>query len=805
MASAAPPPIVPAMRRLLRRLAYGLAVILLLLIAGATGGLLWLRQSLPQTAGTLYLDGLRGPVAIRRDADGIPHIRAGSEADASFALGFVHAQDRLWQMEAMRRYGQGRLSEIVGPATLELDRTMRILGLYRVAEGMAERLPPDLRTGMDAYAAGVNAYIAHRRGPLPPEFLLLGHRPEPWRAADSLVWSRLMALQLSVNWHREIDRAVFATILPPERLDQLWPDDPPGSAVSIQAAAAIPATDWAALGKALSPLPSDIFGASNAWAIGGMRTASGRPILANDPHLGFMAPGTWYLARIEMPGLTLSGATAPGVPLMILGHNGTAAWGMTSTGGDVQDLFVERIDPSDPTRYLTPDGPMPFQTRTETIGIKGVDPASLTIRSTRHGPVVSDLAAGAPDFGPGTAVALATTMFDPADRTAEGLYRLNQARSWADFEAAAALFQAPLQHVFYADIDGDFGMIMAGAIPIRRSGDGRGPVPGWTGQFDWTGFVPAAENPRTHNPAGGSVANANNRTVDADYPYPLGSGWDASYRADRIREVLAGRAQHDAADSHALQTDILSPAARELLPRLLALADPGDGRAAILDLLRGWDFAMRRDRPEPLIYAGWLTATVEALAADDLRAAFPEFAGQRARFVGAVLERNTAWCDDIGTPETEDCAARVTLALDRALASLKTRYGPDPAQWRWGDAHRALFRNRVLGQVPLAGPWLASPEIATDGGDFTVNRGQTSGGPPEPFRHVHGAGYRAVYDLADLDASLLMIAPGQSGNPFSPHYADLLERWRDGDALTLGTAPADAETLHLMPRSERRE
>uniref|UniRef100_UPI0031DF88A7 penicillin acylase family protein n=1 Tax=Inquilinus sp. TaxID=1932117 RepID=UPI0031DF88A7 len=417
--------------RWLRRGAIALACLLLLLVVLAGGGLWWLRTGVPAESGTVQLDGLSGPVRIYRDQHGIPTIFAQNDGDAYFALGWLHAQDRLWQMELQRRIGAGRLSELIGAGGLRFDKLMRILGFYRLAEADVAAQSPEMRAALDRYAAGVNAWIDGHAGALPPEFTLLWTRPEPWRPADTLVWSKLMALQLSANYRDEILRAQVIARLGPDRAGTLFPDLgtlTPSTLAALDQAAPMLTRLAAALPPPLGPRT-----ASNEWVVGPGRTDTGAPILANDPHLGLGAPILWYLARIETPTLSVAGATVPGVPLTILGQNRRIAWGFTTTGADVQDLFLETVDPADPNRYRTPDGSAAFETRTETIKVSGGAPVTLTIRGTRHGPVLSDLDPGMAKLaGDGKVAALAFTALAPGDTSADALYRLNRAGSWPE-------------------------------------------------------------------------------------------------------------------------------------------------------------------------------------------------------------------------------------------------------------------------------------------------------------------------------------------------------------------------------------
>ncbi len=789
--------------RVARRAGTIAAVLAGLLVLAGAAGFLWLRTSLPQTDGTLRVAGLENPVAIIRDRNAIPHIFADSAHDAYFALGFVHAQDRIWQMVLLRRLASGRLAEILGTRALGSDKYYRTLGLRRIAAAILRQTTPDTRAVLDAYAAGVNAWRdgrSERGDALPPEFLLLGFEPEAWRPVDSLLWSRLMALRLGRNRHTELTRmriaeALSANGLAPGLLDELWPASggPVTIDPSVRAAAAL-----------FDGLPEGIAAdsGSNGWAVAGRHTKSGKPILANDPHLRFGAPILWYLARLEAPGLRLVGATAPGVPFMILGHNGSTAWGMTSADGDAEDHFIETVDAADPTRYLTPDGPRSFVTRQEVIRVKDAADVVITVRETRHGPVISDLSGNLAPAG--RVVALASTALRPGDRTAEALLAISRARDWTEFRAAATLFHAPHTNLFFAATDGDIGMVSAGRLPIRKAGDGRVPVPGAAGRHDWTGYIPMTALPTIHAPPSGIIVNANNRTIGDGYPYLLTRDWSAGYRAERIVEVLAARDRHDLQSTAALQQDTLSTAARRLIPLMTRIEPRGAAQTRALTLLRRWDFTMRRGRPEPLIYAAWLRQLGGALAADKIggpriRACRGLVNSPGPDFIAAALTYRRHWCDDVKTPAVEDCASRLSLSLGRTLAEIEAALGPDMATWRWGALHRARFAHPILTTLPVLS-WLADLDIETDGGRHTVNRGGYS--PTASFTHRDGAGYRAIYDLGDLDNSRFVIATGQSGNFLSPHYRDFLHRWRDGGAVRIAGSRrslAAADTLTLEP------
>ena len=774
----------------------GLALVL------AGGGYLWLRTSLPQTEGTLRLAGPTAPIEVLRDSRGIPHIRAESEGDAYFALGFVHAQDRMWQMEMMRRIAHGRLAEMGGVGLLDHDKAMRTLDIAGLARDGLLHLSAAVKASLAAYAKGVNAWLESRGGTLPPEFHVVGITPGPWKMEDSLLWGRLMALRLSSNWRREAMRAELLKTLPPEKVIALWPPYPADAPVTIPAPArnerfgnidppkptTLPDLPYRALAGILAPPhPTS---ASNTWVLSGSRTRSGKPILAGDPHLGFSAPNLWYLARLSYPGLSLAGATLPGVPFHILGQNGSIAWSMTTTGADTQDLVVETLDPDDPGRYRSPAGVRPFATRIETIRVKGEDDLRFTVRATRNGPVVSDLVARDGTRPPPNAViALRSAMLIREDHTPDALYRLNRARNWDDFRAALKDFHSPVQNFVYGDVAGHIGFQLAGRIPMRMSGDGYAPVRGTDPLARWRGYIPFDRLPSVLDPEAGFLVNANNRVIGPGYPFLITRDWDAPYRAKRIVEALTSERNHDAAASARLQMDDISLAAREAIPLLLSATPARPDAATARALLNAWDGSVKRNRPEPLILHAWLGEAMTAIVGDEIGAGAGRARRWDPRFLRHVLERDPTWCDDIATEVREACGPVLADALDRALAGLRRRFGAEIGKWRWGKVHIASFRNRPLTLVPLIGH-LADIEIATDGDGHTVNRGSIRESRRRgAFTHAHGATYRAIYDFADLDRSRFMMPGGQSGNPLSPHYRDLTVPWRDGGGLAIPQRP----------------
>ena len=790
-----------------------LPILLILLIVGA-GWAIW--RTLPTASESARIPGLSAPVEITLDRHGVPRVRAATLRDGYAALGWLHARDRLFQMELMRRGAAGRLAEIAGPALLRNDRYVRTLGLARRAEADLAALDDDTRAMLSAYASGVNAWIESKGRFSSPEFLMLG-KPEPWLPEHSLLWGKVMGLWLAANWRDELDRARLASSLSPQRLADLWPQqDSPGrpdwplaapppttapatgsdpEATPEQRQGALPASQLAGLAAVVPRFPDQFTlppSASNSWALAGSRSASGRPLLANDPHLGFQAPILWYLARIDLPGgRMLAGASSPGLPFMVVGRNERLAWGFTNNGADVQDLFIERAVGAD--RYETPSGPQPFAVTEERILVRGADAVELRVRETRHGPVISDL----DDMPQSRILALAAANLAPEDTAAAGLLALNRAHTVADARLAAGLITSPVQNLVAADAEGGIGLFTTGRVPLRRAGDGTLPVPGHDGAYDWTGWAPPENLPAVENPASHVLANGNNRTAPADFPVFMGKDWFGPWRFQRIGERLGQQGSFTAADMAALQMDTLSPLARLAVAEnglLRRVGRPTGAVAVALDLLLAWDGDMAAPLPQPLIFNAWLHRFIElAMAAGGAPQGRwgnpPEFA-ERLMRDQALAQR---WCSG-------DCAALAGRALAESVATLQSETGRDPAAWRWGEAHQALFEHPLFRNVPVLGR-LFRLQAATGGDGQTVNRGGMRGGNRlAGFQHVHGAGLRLVADLGDTETTLAIIATGQSGNPLSRHWGDLLRPWRDGETLRLTRDAAEVSgRLTLAP------
>jgi penicillin amidase len=792
-------------------------VVLVLAVALVLAIWAYAEMSLPQVEGSRTVSGLSAEVQIERDMNGIPTIRGKTVEATLYGLGWVHAQDRLWQLETHRRIGSGRLAEAFGPTAVESDRFLRALGVRRAAAAQWARSSPDVKRAILAYTAGVNAYLESGLRARPPEYLILGLKSEAWTPEDSLAWAIMMAWDLGGNWSTELLRMRLALKLPVARVNELVPPYPGDVPLAT--------ADYAALYRELKVDPdlgkraeaalpeSGIEGVgSNNWVVAGSHTTTGKPLLANDPHLKLSAPALWYFARLEAPGLHVAGATMPGLPFVVLGQNDRVAWGFTNTGPDVQDLYLERIKPDDAGRYQTPDGWAAFETHEEVIKVRGGDEVRITTRSTRHGPVISDAGVTTGLIGPSEkptyALAMRWTALDADSTTLDAGLALNIVRTVGEFVAASAKNIAPMQNMVVADVDGHIGFVAAGKVPLRKPDNdlkGQVPSPGWDARYDWDGFLAPLFTPREIDPPRGWIATANQRIHGTDYPHYLTNEWAPPYRMERISQLLEAKPKHDLDSLRAIQADQVSLAALKLMPYLRAAKSSHPLAAKAHERLERFDGTMKGDDAAPLILWAWTRHVTEAIFADELGPALWR-STWNSRSLRDALENvlandPTGWCDDITTPAKETCADQANLAFTRALEELEAAQGSDIAAWRWDRAHVARSEHRPFSRVKALARFF---ELRTPvGGDtYTVNVSRVNLRPDpvtgERYLDEHGPSLRALYDLADPGQSRVMHSTGQSGNLFSPHYRDFVERWQQVEYVPLWRTPAVA-TLTLRP------
>ncbi|MEM9046346.1 MAG: penicillin acylase family protein [Pseudomonadota bacterium] len=793
-------------------------LLLVIAVMAIGGGVAWylVSGSLPDYDRSWQVSGLDADVTIIRDANAIPHIRAESTADAWFALGVVHAQDRLWQMELARRAAQGRLSAYFGAQTVPLDRLAKTLDIYGRASASLSHQTPETRAALDAYAEGVNAWIRTINGQAlgrgAPEFFLFTDGITPWVPQDSLAILKMLALNLTAAARHEIRRGQFQLSLPPDRVRDVLPDYPAGASTTAPRFsdlfpgarfAALPEPEVAADIPWMPVSRPEFAGASNAWAVNGSRTSSGKPLLASDPHLWLQAPSLWHLADLSGGEIKAIGGAIPGIPAILIGHNGEVGWGLTTTGVDDQDIYIERLNPDNQAEYQTPDGWASFKTRAIRIDVADAPKISEEVRETRHGPVLEGMQLGVHRITPeGHVAAIAWTGLSREDTTISGLIRLMGAKTLEDVVDASSLAIAPAQNVTVADATG-VGMVVSGAVPKRQArsrSEGRIPSPGWLAENDWQGFRPPGQNPLILRPIEGAVANANNRVTEASFPEHLSFDWGYPYRIQRLTKELSSRAFHSRDSFVALQNDTVSEMARSVLPLVAQEMWWGDraGRSEqkdqALEALRNWTGEMNQHGPEPLIFSEWMRQLTRRLALDELGPLFKEIEGPRPLFVERAfrdVDGAGVWCDIDKTPEEETCAEIAELAFDDALAQLTAEFGSQIEAWRWGREHRAVHRHQPLGLIEPLGI-LFNIEHETSGGNFTLRRGLSAGRGATPFENIHASGLRVVYDFADLDRSVWMISTGQSGHPFSRWYDHLADLWARGDMIPMSMSDQEA-------------
>ncbi|MEQ1595391.1 MAG: penicillin acylase family protein [Casimicrobium sp.] len=774
--------------RWIKRVVAGLFA-LVLIVCGAVAIYAW--RSVPTDSATFALPAKLGEATIALDADGIPLIEAKSERDLAFSVGFMHARDRLWQLEMNRRIGRGELAEILGPKALDTDKFLRTVGIHRAATAQLAKFPEADRALLQAYADGVNAYVSTAMTVRPPEFVILGVQPGKWEAVDTVAWALIMAMDLGGNWSNELLRLQMAARMPVSRIDELLPPQP-GDKFP-------PHGDYAAMYKAMGLIPQTLVAAaradhplylsfgtegigSNNWVVNGANTVSGKPLLANDPHLSLAAPAIWYYAKLKAPGIEVTGATLPGGPAVVLGRTKGVAWGFTNTGPDVQDLFIEEINDKGEAR--TPDGWAKLASRNESIKVKGEFDTQITVRESRHGPILSDVNAplAAAINSKQFAIALQWTALDADNQTALVAPRMNKAQTVAEAKETLRTYVAPQQNMVLADTLGNTAFIAAGRVPIRKSENdinGLAPSPGWDAKYDWNGFVPFDQLPQ--QTVTSYLATANQRIHADGYPHFISGEWAHPGRTLRIEELLALKPKHDAQGLREIQHDLKHTHDRPLLARLTTLKSQHSLFTQVA--------ANGQLKPETaqLVEWAWTRQVAIRLFADDVGPErFDAIFGRRdfrSAMNGALSRNDAYWCDDKRTAQTESCDDIVNAAFDAALDDLSKSFGNDVTLWRWSEAHFARSEHRPFSNVPLLAK-LFEIRTPTAGDTYSVMVGKVRLKEPNPFANEFAASMRAVYDLsiADANAATIIYSTGQSGNPFSKHYRDLSQRWGSGGA-----------------------
>lgn len=846
-------------------------------------------RGMPQTSGSIKVPGLHAAASISRDEHGILQIVADDPHDLFLAQGYAHAQERMWQMEVWRHIGAGRLSELFGAASLEQDRFIRTIGWRQAAQRDLDAMPQDVRDALQAYAAGVNAWIADQHGSFPLAWVVVGlgsgdgglngYTPEPWTELDTVTWGKVQAFNLGGNMDNEIFRLIAdAQLGDPALTDSLflaYDDDAPvitpsglegsggagltgmtgapegsnsttsatATATDVALAPAI-APEAAAAWRGLAAVKSSILAlagldggsglvgdhgiGSNNWVVAGSQSATGGALLANDPHLGFSEPSVWIMNGLHCRSVSsacpfdVEGVSFPGVPAVVLGHNGRIAWGATNVGPDVQDFFRETLDRLDPGRYLYKGVSTAFETRIETIKVAGGDAETITVRSSVHGPILNDVDPRLREQDP---MALRWTSIAEPDGAFTGIFHMNTAANFEQFREALRDYGSPSQNFVYADIEGHIGYQLPGLVPIR-AGDRTGDRvrDGASGLEDWTGYIPFDDLPWQYDPPGGMIITANNAAVDANYPYHISHEWDPGYRAQRIIDLLAGVAGKVTMDDlRTIQMDSRVLRADTIVP-LLGDAAPvtADGRL-LLERIRSWNRSCEVDSKGCAAYMSTEFTMMRAIFDDQLGPLARDYVGTTdswPAFVSILRDPTSPWWDDVTTPDVESWKDVISAAIDRTGSELRGSVGP-PGRWVWGRLHTVNFKEQTLGTSgigPLEWYFNAGPrQVGGASGAIQNNYhrpGRAYADPEDPsyvpagfdslFSVSNGPSYRLTIDMSELDGARIMITTGQSDSPFNRHYGDLIDLWATGQTIPLPFSSAAvsksiASTLTLAP------
>ena len=810
--------------KILKRTLIVLFVLGFLLVGFAT---YTIRQSFPQESGTIQLAGLKAEVQIQRDRWGIPHIWADNSHDLFMAQGYIHAQDRFWQMDFWRHLGSGRLAEMFGSSQVDTDKYLRTMGWARVAQQELQQMNAEMKAYLQAYADGVNAYLAERQGSaLSLEYAVLkflnpGYKLEPWEILHSLTWGKVMAYDLGRNFQSEIERAILLKTLTPTQVEELFPSYPQDLPVilpefqknertetqgdkesSLRVSSSLLSPDvLPALQTIIKPMmaleqligPTGIGIGSNNWVISGQRTATGKPILANDPHLGVQIPSIWYEVGLhctpksaECP-YNVTGFSFAGMIGVIIGHSDRIAWGVTNVQSDVMDLYIEKTNPNNPNQYEFNGKWVDMQLVQETIQVAGSQPLKQTVRYTRHGPILSDVSPNLKQFKPSQpleippnySVALSWTALAPS-RLVYAVPQINRAQNWQEFRTAASNYDVPAQNLVYADIEGSIGYQMPGKFPIRAKGDGRYPVPGWTDEYEWLGYIDFEELPRSFNPPQGYIATANNLVL-REYPYLITKDWVYGYRAKRIVEMISQQMQPiSLKDVQEMQGDDRNLNAQTLVPLLQLITVDTPQLLAAQKLLRDWNLHLGMTSPAAALFEVFW----KHLLADTFHDQLPEIyfpdGGDRwyAVVANLVKQPNSSWWDNSNTPIVENRDQILRQSLTKAVDELVRIQSKDQKNWNWGKLHTVTFRNATLGKSGVA-PIEAlfnRGAFATSGDGETVNANRWKANKSYEVTDI--SSLRMIVDLGNLDNSVAIHTPGQSGHAFHRHYNDMVDFWR---------------------------
>ncbi|WP_167227328.1 penicillin acylase family protein [Massilia rubra] len=808
----------PLLKRLL------ILIVLPACLAGA-GGVYVLRLSLAQQSGTIQVPGLDAAVSIERDPSGVPHISATSDHDVFFAMGYVHAQDRLWQLELQRRTSQGRLSEVFGRSMISNDVWLRTLGIQESAKASWNSLGNDAKASLTAYANGVNAWIDSHPN-LPPEFLLTGTPMQRWDPIDSLAWTKIFALNLAGNLNLEMTRYLAGAALTSQEQQFLFPTTVTASA-RASATPQATAAQIAELGNMNKAFQQALgiggrYAGSNAWAISGTLGKDRHALLAGDPHLSLQIPSLWYPVTQRGARLDSAGMSLVGLPLVVFGRNAQIAWTGTNLPADTQDLYFEQVDPSTPSRYRTGETWETFRYRKETIHVKPdfptalrtpIAPIALTIRHTRHGPVVSD-ALGLL----GQPIALQWTALSADDTTYESFFRLNYAADWRGFNDALRSHVAPTMNMLYADNGGNIGYIGAGRIPMRAKGDGAAPVPGWSDEYNWQRYIPFDELPRRYNPPAGYIVSANDNLLEPGYPYFISNDWAPPGRAQRIAQLIEERRSHAGGltmdDMQTMQADLVSVSALKVLPLLKQFPPRTPQQAQALAFLNTWKGAMTVDSQAASIFNVWMMHLRKRLFAKKLQGDWNQrgVAHYLDAFVAdtsleqvraALTDPTQTWCAPQPAVAPASCTSLMSLALDDAILQLTKLGGADMRGWTWGSLHGSVYRHVPFSNVKPLNAYFEK-RIESGGSEDTIDVANYVFHAADGYQKTFGAGFRQIMALSPDRGHLYMNSTGQSGNIISQHYADMVQPFQEAQLRAMRPR-SQLSILTLSPRAPRQE
>lgn len=768
-----------------------------------------IRKSFPQTEGTLSLAGIERPVQIVRDEYGVPRIEAGSEHDLIFALGYVHAQDRLWQMDMSRRIGEGRLSELFGFETLPFDRMFRIVGIRSISEKIEQGMTPESRSRLQWYADGVNAFIASHKGTYPIEFDVLRYDPEEWRPVHSIMIGRLMAWELNLSWWTDLTYGAIAERVGLEKALDIFPPFP------SEVQPTVPADSWkkyagltgdflrTAQSFAATWGPMGILGGSNAWVVSPRKSATGKVILANDTHLQLQSPSKWYEVQLHAPGYEVSGMSVPGVPGVIAGHNRHIAWGLTNAMADDADFYIERIDTAGGEKYLYNGEWRPVLRREETISVKGDTAVPVVIRSTHHGPIVTDIRTPLTKTAYPYVATMRWTGTEVSDQV-EAFNKIDRASNWEEFTKGVSEFSGPGQNFVYGDDEGNIGYWCGVKLPIRGKQSTLLPLPGWDPETEWKGFVPFDQLPHLFNPPEGYIATANNKIVDDSYPYHISDLWEPASRIVRLREILGTQGVFTVEDFELLQNDMFSHQAKRIMPRVLdALKDSTldvPDKQTVLEYLKSWNFTFSKEDIATTIYQEFFVKMLENIYKDEMGdSLFHDWVllgNVPIRVTTKLVEQGTStWFDDVRTDSLETCDQIIRKSLTEAVYSLRREMGTQTKDWRWGDRHTVTIRHpfglvRPLDRLFNIGPF------PYGGGSTTLMSGEYSFN--EPFAVTVGASFRQIFDFARPDEWQSVLPPGQSGQVLHAHYDDQTQLWLHGAYRTVTSLRESGKWTRLI-------